>query len=1161
MRSKLAALAIVLAGCSATGGAVVTEPDAADGAVVADVTAEVVAPEDLFEARLPEARQELDLFAFETGPETLGPLCEPGEGCFLDKCDENAQCASGWCVEHMGEGLCSKACQEECPTGWSCKQVGADGPDIQYICVSKHANLCRPCASGSECKSPGGAEDVCVDYDEEGSFCGGACIADEDCPWGFSCLTTVTVDGIDTLQCVAAAGSCPCTEKSVSLALWTPCAVSNEWGICIGKRVCGADGLGECDAGTPGQEACNGLDDDCDGDIDEPVLDPPMSLCDDGNPCTVDTCDGADGCAQETLTQGECIDGDVCTVGDHCEAGICVGTPVGCDDSNPCTDDSCDGFGGCHFEDNVVDCNDGDPCTVADECNGGLCAGFAIACDCQEEGDCVALEDGDVCNGTLFCDQTQLPYQCQMAPASNIECPPPTPGPDAPCLAASCDAQTGACSLKPANQGLACTDGDSCTIGDLCEDGICVGGVAAVCADNNSCTDDSCDPAIGCLYLDNAASCNDNDACTTGDVCVNGQCLGGPPLECNDSNICTDDSCDGTVGCLYAPNVAGCDDGNACTTGDLCGEGKCGFAGFQDCDDGNPCTKDSCAPVAGCTYSAVVGGCSDDDPCTIGDACSNGLCVAGPQLDCDDGNVCTDDSCDQTGACVHAPNKSPCSDGNACTAGDHCDGGTCIFAGLEGCNDDNVCTADSCDPSQGCLHLLNTAPCDDEDVCTTGDHCHLGSCISDGPLTCEDGNSCTDDSCDPQTGCSHVPNEVPCDDGNLCTEDDACNGGQCAGGSMVVCDDGNQCTTNYCDLAQGCVAMNKAGLCDDGNACTVESTCADGACGDGIAFTCDDENGCTDDTCDPDNGCIFTNNQALCDDGNACTVGDLCSGGGCQSGGAADCDDNKVCTDDSCVAESGCVNTPVADQTPCGGGLHCVAGECVEDCSTGSQTFNYTGGAQLFVVPDCVKTLTVNVWGAEGGPSESKVGGEGGHSQGVLAVNGGENLHVYVGGKGGTAPTGTAGWNGGGFGTTYDTERGGGGGGGSDVRTVGGAWNSGLNSRLIVAGGGGGGWNHPCCNPGVGGHGGGSTGGLPPKGGGAEPGTQSGTGCCGGAGFGVGGGNHSYGGGGGGWWGGGSASGCCAGAGAGGSGYVGGVSNGTTTTGGNTGNGKVVIAW
>lgn len=43
---------------------------------------------------------------------------------------------------------------------------------------------------------------------------------------------------------------------------------------------------------------------------------------------------------------------------------------------------------------------------------------------------------------------------------------------------------------------------------------------------------------------------------------------------------------------------------------------------------------------------------------------------------CDDGNVCTTDSC-AAGGCSHGANTQPCDDGDACTAGDTCDATLC----------------------------------------------------------------------------------------------------------------------------------------------------------------------------------------------------------------------------------------------------------------------------------------------------------------------------------------------------------------------------------------------------------------------------------------------------------------------------------------------------
>ena len=79
----------------------------------------------------------------------------------------------------MGDAVCTISCQEECPPGWSCKQVAGTDPDLVFVCVSDVANLCKPCSSGDSCKSVGGAEDVCLDYGTEGFFCGGSCVSEE----------------------------------------------------------------------------------------------------------------------------------------------------------------------------------------------------------------------------------------------------------------------------------------------------------------------------------------------------------------------------------------------------------------------------------------------------------------------------------------------------------------------------------------------------------------------------------------------------------------------------------------------------------------------------------------------------------------------------------------------------------------------------------------------------------------------------------------------------------------------------------------------------------------------------------------------------------------------------------------------------------------------
>jgi hypothetical protein len=117
---------------------------------------------------------------------------------------------------------------------------------------------------------------------------------------------------------------------------------------------------------------------------------------------------------------------------------------------------------------------------------------------------------------------------------------------------------------------------------------------------------------------------------------------------------------------------------------------------------------------------------------------------------------------------------------------DFCDlNGNCSSGGFKNCNDGNPCTDDSCDPGTGqCIHLFNNAPCEDGSLCTDNDQCVNGSCRSGTPKNCSDDNICTlNERCDPSTGqCTFNPNDgAPCDDGNTCTLNDVCSGGQCIG--------------------------------------------------------------------------------------------------------------------------------------------------------------------------------------------------------------------------------------------------------------------------------------------------------------------------------------------------------------------------------------------
>jgi hypothetical protein len=152
-----------------------------------------------------------------------------------------------------------------------------------------------------------------------------------------------------------------------------------------------------------------------------------------------------------------------------------------------------------------------------------------------------------------------------------------------------------------------------------------------ICNDNNPCTTDTCDPNVAgyCVYTNNTDSCNDNNACTTGDTCSGGRCVGGSGPNCDDNNLCTTDSCDSTNGCTHTNNTIACDDGNACTTGDACSGGRCVGGTAPNCNDNNVCTDDSCSAVTGCVHTdntADCGGTPSGD-CDAQDKCESGACV------------------------------------------------------------------------------------------------------------------------------------------------------------------------------------------------------------------------------------------------------------------------------------------------------------------------------------------------------------------------------------------------------------------------------------------------------------------------------------------------------------------------------------------------------
>ena len=223
------------------------------------------------------------------------------------------------------------------------------------------------------------------------------------------------------------------------------------------------------------------------------------------------------------------------------------------------------------------------------------------------------------------------------------------------CGSNACNKSQGICLITAAQfDGTACDDHSACTTGDACKKGLCVG-ASLVCGDLNPCTDSYCDPASGCQTKPRTGLCEDGDKCSGPDWCVDGTCVPGPQIDCDDKNDCTTDSCDSTKGCEHVALSSGaCDDHDACTVGDHCASGRCAATGPANCNDGNACTQDSCVAATGCQHSPMNEGakCDDGDSCTNNDACKNGTCLGLKQTECP---VCGNGKCDGIETCKTCP--------------------------------------------------------------------------------------------------------------------------------------------------------------------------------------------------------------------------------------------------------------------------------------------------------------------------------------------------------------------------------------------------------------------------------------------------------------------------------------------------------------------------
>lgn len=509
---------------------------------------------------------------------------------------------------------------------------------------------------------------------------------------------------------------------------------------------------------------------------------------------------------------------------------------------------------------------------------------------------------------------------------------------------------------------------DPCWVA-LCEDGVCV-------EQEKDCRPTEFDPCDEWYCELGTGDCKVCVGCLCPDP-DDAYCFEHPEV-CDDDNVCTTDICDPDqcdealgelkhIGCHWEPNTLGCDDGNECTTGDVCGpdpwgnfRAVCRGSDLLDCDDGDGCTFDYCDPDLACRHTTIgttppcdeipcpngedlecpnlgsqcahyycgpgnicvleyaTGECDDGDPCTHPDQCVQGQCVPGPTVDCDDGDSCTVDSCVRALGCQHAE-IDPCP--VICETVQDCLDYHGAQANANPCRQ-WTCTGDVDDPGI-CVSVELSGLCDDGDPCTVDDRCVGGICEG-GAADCNDGSWCTKDFCDPVLGCVNEPRgedceQVACVTGQDCRNnsnsplvDNICYVASCwAAGENSVC---------FFDLKDNCLCegLGQDAVCDNGNPCTIDHCVANDP--DGVqpdpAYYCahdPDYTLCCPEPCQ---------NDAACTSGSECRVGfcDIATGSqsGCCLYVAAeapcgeqcetndDCDTGDVETESDCLDDNTC---------------------------------------------------------------------------------------------------------------------------------------------------------------------------------------------------------------------------------------------------------------